>query len=166
MKIKKTKKQNKRIFLKVLTLASIWVFVILMFAVVTFNYGVKQATSFNVIKIANEIKTTPKSKEVADSPKVRQSIHFRESLDRIEKYIRNNLVSIAEANNAGDDKTVAEDINFIGENRALVSYRSDGEDRYLAEVVFEEDNGQVKIDRFILKIKNDTDYSEGVYGAD
>lgn len=162
---KKNTKRNKKIFLKVLLLAAIWILVILMFVVAVFSYGMRQAVSFYTVKTSNELKTVQERKAVGE-PRDAQEADFRKFVSDAESYIRSNFVSIARENNAGDDKTVVEDINFINVDRALVFYRSDDKDRYLAELVFGNDNGRIKLDRFILKMKNDTDYSRGVYGAD
>lgn len=166
MKRKKRKNFDKTIFFKTLMLIAVWLVVICMFAVAAFSYGMRQALSVCAEKVQNSEKIAYNKEYLASLQRTRQSIYLSKLFDRVEAYIRNNFVSIVEANNAGDSQAVAEDVCFINDNRALVFYKSDDNDKYLAEVVFKEDSGQVKIDRFIVKVKNDIDYSGGVYGAD
>jgi hypothetical protein len=90
---------------------------------------------------------------------------FIKSMNDVEPYIRNNIATLAGANNAGGSASIVDGVDFINLNRALIFYHENS-DKYLAEVVFADPNSNVEIERFILKIKNDNDYSGGVYGAD
>ena len=76
-------------------------------------------------------------------------------MDEVEAYIRNNISAIASANNAGGADAAVDSVDFINVNRALIFYHT-GADNYLAEVVFDDENGQINVERFILKVKNDT----------
>jgi hypothetical protein len=91
--------------------------------------------------------------------------NYLRALDDVDSYTRNNIAKLAAANNAGGSNSVVDAVDFINVNRALVFYH-ENTDQYLAEEVFKDNNHQVAIDRFILKVKNDTDYSHGVYGQD
>jgi hypothetical protein len=93
------------------------------------------------------------------------ALSFDQMANQAGDYIQNNIKTIAAANNAGDGGSTVDGVDIINVNRALVFYHENS-DRYLAEMVFSDNGGQVKIDRFILKIKNDNDYSGGVYGQD
>jgi hypothetical protein len=91
--------------------------------------------------------------------------YFNKIMNDVEVYARGNITKMAAANNAGDGGSQVDSVNFININRALIFYHEKN-DKYLAEVVFSDRNSRVNIERFILKIKNDNDYSRGVYGAD
>jgi len=82
-----------------------------------------------------------------------------------ENYIYKNIAKLAKANTAGGGRSVVDSVSFIADNRALVFYH-ENQDKYLAELIFDSCNGHPRIKRFILKVKNSTDYSHGVYGAD
>jgi hypothetical protein len=86
-------------------------------------------------------------------------------MNEVESYLYRNIGPLAKANNAGNGESVVDGVDFINTNRALIFYHENN-DKYLAEVVFDDKNDQAKIERFILKVKNDDDYSRGVYGAD
>jgi len=91
--------------------------------------------------------------------------YYNKMMNDVEVYTRKNITKLASANNAGDGGSQVDSVNFININRALIFYHENS-DKYLAEVVFSDRNNKVNIERFILKIKNDNDYSRGVYGAD
>jgi hypothetical protein len=90
---------------------------------------------------------------------------FYKTMDEVGDYINNNITVLAEKNEAGGASSTVDNVDFINVNRALVFYHENS-DKYLAEVVFNDNNNQPNIERFILKIKNDNDYSNGVYGSD
>lgn len=91
--------------------------------------------------------------------------NFTQIADQAGNYIQDNIKTIAAANNAGDGGSTVDSVNIINVNRALVFYHENS-DKYLAEMVFSDNDGKVSINRFILKIKNDQDFSHGVYGQD
>jgi hypothetical protein len=91
--------------------------------------------------------------------------YFNKTMNDVEAYAHGNISKLAAANNAGGGGAQVDSVNFINFNRALIFYHENS-DKYLAEVVFSDRNERVNIERFILKIKNDSDYSRGVYGAD
>jgi hypothetical protein len=93
------------------------------------------------------------------------SIQYYKTMADVETYIYQNMGSLAQANSAGNGKSIVDGVDFINIDRALVFYH-ENTDKYLAEVVFNDNNNQAKIERFILKVKNDNDYSRGVYGTD
>lgn len=92
-------------------------------------------------------------------------LDFNQIADQVGNYIQDNIKTIAAANNAGDGGSTVDSVNIININRALVFYHENS-DQYLAEMVFSDKDGKVSINRFILKIKNDQDFSHGVYGQD
>jgi hypothetical protein len=86
---------------------------------------------------------------------------------RVEFYLRQNINSVAKENNIKSGCLNVTDVNFIADNRVLISFKDqEDQDNYLAEAVFSEGSNSVRIEKFILKIKNSVDYSNGVYGAD
>jgi ABC-type glutathione transport system ATPase component len=91
------------------------------------------------------------------------TIHFDQTMNDVDAYTRQNITALASANNDGGGGSTVDAVDFISINRALVFYHENS-DKYLVEEVFKDDNHQVEIEKFILKIKNDTDYSGGVYG--
>lgn len=162
MWFKKRKKKNKNAFFHALMLAVIWNLAICLFVVAAFSYGMKNTPGIYAVKYSNQAKIN-----AADQENLNQEIYLRKLREKVENYVRENIVSLSKANNAGEDGLAVENISFINDDRALIFYGGGvNNDRYLAEIVFGEDNGQVKIDRFILKVKNDTDYFGGLYGAD
>jgi|WetSurMetagenome_2_1015567.scaffolds.fasta_scaffold364800_2 hypothetical protein len=94
-----------------------------------------------------------------------QNSQFYKTMSDVESYINKNIAILAGANNAGGASSVVDSVDFINVNRALIFYH-ENTDRYLAEVVFKHNDDRAEIERFILKVKNDNDYSHGVYGAD
>jgi len=148
-------------------LALIWDLAICLFVFAAVNYGIKQTPDVYSAKYSNQMKTDSDNQRLKTIETSHQEIYLRKLRERVEKYIRENLVSIARANNAGSEGLIAEEVCFINDNRALIFYSGGkNNDRYLAEIIFGEDNDQVEINRFILKIKNEADYSGGLYGAD
>ena len=107
-------------------------------------------------------KTAPKIQVKQDENK---ALNFTQIADQVGNYIQDNIKIIAAANNAGDGGSTVDSVNIINVNRALVFYHENS-DQYLAEMVFSDKDGKVSINRFILKIKNDQDFSRGVYGQD
>ncbi len=127
------------------------VFLVFVFSVsLQFAYGVKQQRIVAV-------DAAPRVNSVADN--------FDRMMGEVEAYTRQNISTLAATNGAGDGSSAVDAVDFINVNRALIFYHEQ-HDKYLAEVVFDDNNHQVNIERFILKIKNDNDYSRGVYGAD
>ncbi|MDD4902564.1 MAG: hypothetical protein PHE24_05515 [Patescibacteria group bacterium] len=151
---KKIREKRENFFLGV-ALYSLFSVAAAVFLVFIFSGNVQFAAGVNRQKIAPV--------DAADRDLVVDS--FNKALDEVESYIRGNISALAEANHAGDSSATVDDVDFINVNRALIFYHGQA-DRYLAEVVFNDNNHQVNVERFILKIKNDTDYSGGVYGAD
>ena len=90
---------------------------------------------------------------------------FSRVMDEVDAYTRNHIGDLALANNVGGTASTVDSVDFINYNRALVFYH-ENKDRYLSEEVFHDQGGRINVERFILKIKNDVDYSHGVYGAD
>ncbi|MDD5527408.1 MAG: hypothetical protein PHO56_00305 [Patescibacteria group bacterium] len=152
-KRKKTRQKRTDFYLGV-ALYTFFSVVALIFVTVIFAGNVQNATGVNREKVSVVVVAQA---DPADN--------YNKIMDEAEAYIRQNIAALAKADNAGGGGSTVDSVDFINTNRALIFYHENS-DNYLAEAVFNDNIGLVKVEKFILKVKNDTDYSGGVYGAD
>jgi hypothetical protein len=162
MKKKKKTKNNSEELWRAFALATIWSLTVFLLVCTAFNYGINTASGRQTI--SNNYSPA----KLSEIRRHAWSVFMEGLRNRVEFYLRENINALAKNNeDIESGELVAGDINFIADNRTLVFFNDkDYGNHYLAEVVFDKSYYPVKIERFILKIKNDRDYSRGVYGAD
>jgi hypothetical protein len=167
MKRKKKISSRRKNYRHFFQLALFWVAAVFIFIIAVFSYGTNIASGLLFANNSAPVNSEKSGQAVETVSVVPPKSNLDLIREKVEAYIVNNIVSLAGVNGAEAAGLEVEGVNFINDNRALIFYGGgENNDRYLAEVVFQVEVDPVKIERFILKIKNDMDYSGGVYGAD
>jgi len=152
-KRKRIVRKHQNFYLSVI-LYSFFSIISAVFIVFIFSANIQVVNSLNQPKVTG-----------ADAAALNQAPDkFNQVMREVEDYTRQHIAALAPNNDAGDSSAVLDEIDFIGADRALVRYH-DNSDQYLAEEIFSDNNRQIDISRFILKVKDGVDFSGGSYGG-